>query len=256
MRGLRVPPRWEATCFPQLKGQFSRPGPPGRVVRVHQGPAPGLHAAVLQDERELLIAREGDPVQRRRLVVAAAERPFHARAVVAPDPDHERVVELAHLFDRGEDTADVPVRVRRVAGVRLHLARVQPPLRLAQRVPRREFVVLRQLRVRRDYAELLLARERALAHDVPALVELPLVFVHPLPRDVVWRMAAAGREVHEPRRGRLLGANAMEPVDRLLGHVVREVVGLAVLAAADALHLLVLPDQRVGWPAPPTRKPQ
>src|SRR5262245_4602992 len=58
-------------------------------------------------------------------------------------------------------------------------------------------------------------------------------------------MAAAGREVHEPGSRRLLGADAVKPVDRLVRHVVREVVLLAVLALRDALDLLVLPDQRV-----------
>ena len=58
-------------------------------------------------------------------------------------------------------------------------------------------------------------------------------------------MAATGREVHEPRRLRPFGAHAVEPVDRLLGHVVREVVRLAVLALRDALDLLVLGDDGV-----------
>ena len=42
-----------------------------------------------------------------------------------------------------------------------------------------------------------------------------------------------------------LGAHAVNPVDRLLGHVVREVVGLAVLALGHALDLLVLGDEGV-----------
>ena len=39
------------------------------------------------------------------------ERALHAGAVVAPDVDHERVLELAHLLDRVEHAADVPVGV-------------------------------------------------------------------------------------------------------------------------------------------------
>ena len=229
------------------------PGPRGGVVRVELGPAPRLHAAVLEDQPELLLGRERDAVQRRRLVVGAAERALHARSVVAPDPDHDGVVELAHLLDGGEHAADVPVGVLGVARVGLHLARVQSPLRLGQRVPLRERVVLRQLRVGRYDAELLLARERLLPHDVPALVELPPVLLHPFSRHVVRRVAAPGREVVEPRRGRLLGAHPMEPVDRPVRHVVREVVGLAVLALRNALDLLVLPDQRVVLARPAAR---
>ena len=200
---------------------------------------------MLEQEAHLLIGGERDPVQRRHLVEGAGEGALQAGAVVAPDPDDEGVVELAHLLDGVEDAADVPVGVLRVAGVGLHLTRVQAPLGLAQRVPRRERVVRRQLGLRGDDPELLLARERLLAGDVPSPVELARVPVRPLARHVVRRVAAAGRVVHEPGRARLLGAHAVNPVDRLLGHVVREVVGLAVLALGDALDLLVLGDEGV-----------
>ena len=173
------------------------------------------------------------------------ERALHARAVVAPDPDHERVVELAHLLDLGEQPADVPVRVLGVTGVDLHLARVQPLLRLTQGIPLRERVVLRQLRVVRDNAELLLARERLLADSVPALVELAFVLVRPLGRHLVGSVAAPGRVVHEPGTARPLGAHSPQPVDGFLGHVVWEVVRLVVLALWNTLDLLVLGDQRV-----------
>ena len=132
-----------------VEGAVARPRPGGRVVRGDEVAAPGLEAAVLEQEAHLLLGGERDPVQRRHLVEGAREGALHAGAVVAPDPDHEGVVELAHLLDRVEDAADVPVGVLRVAGVGLHLTRVQTPLGLAQRVPRRERVVLGQLGVRR-----------------------------------------------------------------------------------------------------------
>ena len=204
---------------------------------------------MLEEEPDLLLGRERDPVQRRQLVERAGERSLHARAVVAPDPHHDRVLELAHLVDRLDDPADVPVGVLRVARVDLHLARIPALVRLVERVPRRERVVARrQLRVGGDDAERLLARERLLPHDVPAGVELPAVLVGPLARHVVRRVAAAGRNVGEPRRLRLLGADAVQPVDRLLGQVVLEVVLLAVLRFGDADHLLVLGDHRVVLP--------
>ena len=58
-------------------------------------------------------------------------------------------------------------------------------------------------------------------------------------------MAAAGCDVGEPRRLRLLGADPVEPVDRLVGEVVLEVVLLAVLGLGHADDLVVLGDQRV-----------
>src|SRR6185503_7498819 len=105
-----------------------------------------------------------------------------------------------------------PVGVLRVAGIGLHLARVQALLRLAERVPLRKRVVLRQLRVVWHDTQLLLASERLLAGDVPSLVELPLVLVGPLPRHVVRRVAAPGGVVHEPGRARPLGSYSVEPV--------------------------------------------
>ncbi len=113
----------------------ARPRPPGRVVRSELLAAPGLEAAVLEEEPHLLLGRERDPVQRRQLVERARERALHAGAVVAPDPDHDGVLELAHLVDRVDDPADVPVGVLGVARVDLHLTRVEALVRLVERVP-------------------------------------------------------------------------------------------------------------------------
>ena len=84
----------------------------------------------------------------------------------------------------------------------------------------------RQLGIPGDDAELLLAREGLLAQLVPALVELALVLVDPFLRHVVRGVAGARGEVHEERlvgHQRLLLAR---PLDRLVGHVFREVVAL------------------------------
>jgi hypothetical protein len=214
-------------------------------MRSDEVATPCLEPAVLEQEPHLLLGRERDPVQRRHLVERAGECALHACAVVAPDPDHERVVELAQRLYRFEDSTHVPVRVFRVAGVRLHLPRVQLLLGLGQRVPLRERVVRRQLRFRWHDAELLLARQRLLALDVPTVVETALVLVRPLTRHMMRGVAAAGGVVHEPRGLRPLGANAVQPVDGFLGHVVREVVGLAVLSLRHAPDLLVLGDDGV-----------
>ena len=113
------------------------PGPCRRVVRPHHVAAPGLEAAPLERELELLLVGQRDPVQRRQLVERAGQRALHAGAVVAPDVDHEGVVELAHLLDRVDHAADVPVGVLAEARVHLHLPRVEAPLVRRRASPRR-----------------------------------------------------------------------------------------------------------------------
>ena len=115
----------------------------------------------------------------------------------------------------------------RNAGIDLHLAREDRPHLLRHLVPGRNLVgPLGQLGIGRDDAELLLAREDLLAQLVPALIELALVLVDPLLRHVVRRVAGARREVHEERlvgHQRLLLAH---PLDRLVRHVLGEVIAL------------------------------
>src|SRR5262249_29901380 len=82
-----------------LEGAVAGPGPGRRVMRGEQRGAPEVLAAVLVDELDLLLRRQGEPVLHRELVERAGSRPLHARAVVAPDVEDERVVELAHLVD-------------------------------------------------------------------------------------------------------------------------------------------------------------
>ena len=112
-------------------------------------------------------------------------------------------------------------------GIDLHLAGEDGPHVLRRLVPRGDFGRPRgQLGVRGDDTQLLLSRERFLAQLVPALIELALVLVGPLLRHVVRRMAGARREVHEERlvgHQRLLLAR---PLDRLVRHVLREVIAL------------------------------
>ena len=196
--------------------------------RVRVG-APGVEPAVLVDQRQLLLGGERDPVLHRQLVERAGERALQAGAVVAEDVDDERVVELAHLLDRVEQPADVPVGVLLEAGVDLHLPRVQLLLAVGERVPGRERVrSRRQHGVGGDHAELLLPLERLLAEHVPALVELAAVLLAPLDRDLVRRVRAAGRVVDEPGLLLILRAHLVQPAHRLVGQVVRQVVLLAV----------------------------
>ena len=208
-----------------LERRVAGPRPGGRVVRRGRVGAPGVEPAVLVDQRELLLGGEGDPVLHRQLVEGAGQRSLQARAVVPEDVDDERVVELAHLLDRVEQAADVPVGVLLEAGVDLHLPRVQLLLAVGERVPGGERVrSRRQHRVRRDHAQRLLPFEGLLAEHIPALVELAAVLLAPLDRDLVRRVRAPGRVVDEPRLLLVLGAHLVQPAHRLIGQVVRPVV--------------------------------
>ena len=208
-----------------LERRVPGPRPGGRVVRRVRVGAPGVEPAVLLDQRELLLGGQRDPVLHRQLVERAGQRSLQARAVVPEDVDDERVVELAHLLDRVEQAADVPVGVLLEAGVDLHLPRVQRLLAVRERVPGRERVrSRRQHRVRRDHAQRLLPFEGLLAEHVPALVELAAVLLAPLDRDLVRRVRAPGRVVDEPRLLLVLGAHLVQPAHRLVGQVVRPVV--------------------------------
>ena len=84
----------------------------------------------------------------------------------------------------------------------------------------------RELCIRRNHPELLLAGERPLAQGVPAVVELALVPVGPLGRHMVRRVGRAGSEVGEERLVRHQRLLLPEPRDRLVGHVLHEVVAL------------------------------
>ena len=78
----------------------------------------------------------------------------------------------------------------------------------------------------RDHAEFELALEPALAHDVPALVELPPVLRQVLRRRLVRRVGGAEREVGEERA---VGPHADAVGDhpqRLVDQILREVVAL------------------------------
>ena len=227
-----------------LERAVARPRPGRRVVRRHRSRVPqasrppycSISASCCSPVSTIPFCI----VSSLNVPVSAA---LHAGAVVAADVDHERVVELAHLLDRVQDAADVPVGVLQEAREDLHLARQQRPLLLGDRVPRRErLVARRQLRVGRDHAELLLALEGLLAVGVPALVEAALVPVAPLRRDVVRRVRAARRVVDEPRLVGLLRAHAVQPLDRLVGHRVGQV---EVLLLRRPDRRLVLGDHRV-----------
>ena len=157
----------------------------------------------------------------------ALERAFGRGAVVADDHVDQRVVQDAEVLERVDQPPDMMVGVLQEAGIDLHLAGEDRLHLRRDRVPGRDLGMAHgELAVLRDDAELLLAGEGLLAQLVPALVELALVLVGPFLRHVVRCVGRARREVGEEglvRHQRLLLA---DPLDRLGGQVVVEVIAL------------------------------
>ena len=215
-------------------------------MRVHHLAAPRLHTAPLQGELHLLLVGQRESVDRRALVERSGGRSLQARAVVAPDPQHDRVLELPHLLDRLQQSADVVVGVLGVPRVDLHLVREESLAVLRKRVPGGHRLVPRgQFRPLWHDPQRLLTGERLFAQLVPALVELALVPVRPLLGHVVRRVAAAGGVIEHPRLRRVVATYPVQPVDGLVGHRLGEVERLFVVAVDDTDEPLVLRDHRV-----------
>ncbi len=119
------------------------------------------------------------------------------------------------------------VGVLEEAGVDLHLPGENRLEVVGHVIPGGDLRVSRgQFRVRWNDTEFLLAYEDLLAERVPAGVEPAFVLVRPLRRDVVRGVGGAGCVVHEEW---LVGHQRLllpRPLDRLVGHVVGEVVAL------------------------------
>ena len=166
---------------------------------------------------------------------------FGARAVVAPDVEDDGVLADTELFQPVHELADLRVGVLDETGEHLHQPPLEGPLRFGNAVPRRHRVgSRRQLRVRRDPAEFLLALEHALAVLVPAVVELPFVLVRPLREDVVRTVGATGCPVHQERLVGREGLVPLDPGEPLVDHVFGQVVFLAV-RRFDRVLVLVQP---------------
>ena len=222
-------------ALPAPERRVARPGPaPWVVVEV-------LRAADLVDRGEAVRERFGCVVEELRLVGRPGRAALGARAVVGDHHD-QRVVELADRLEVVQQPADLVVGVREEPGEDLHHPRVQTPLIVAQRIPRRHVrVMARQLSVLRDDPELLLACEDLLPVGVPTVVEGALVAVGPLLRHVVRGVRRAGAEVQVER---LVGIDLFgvgDELDRLVGEVLGQVV--ALLGAPRRLDLVVVVDE-------------
>ena len=124
-----VPPKCDATCFTHLNGVSIAHAQRRRIVR--EGP---VRSPELVPE-ELVLDRHRNAIEGGELVRRAVEHAFGARAVVAADVDDQRVVELAHVFDRLDDAADFVVGVGEVGAVDVGLLDEELLLFPAERIP-------------------------------------------------------------------------------------------------------------------------
>ena len=86
-------------------------GPGGGEVRCGVVAAESLDSAVLLDELQLMFGVEHHPVEEGHFVERTGDGSFHAGAVVAPDVEDQRVVEITQILDRVQQSTDVPVGV-------------------------------------------------------------------------------------------------------------------------------------------------
>ena len=202
-----------------LERRVPGPRPRGRAVRRRGRAAPGVDPAGGLDHGELLLGGQGNAVLHRQLVEGAGEGALHGGAVVAPDVEDQGVVELAHPLELIQHPAHVVIGVLLVAGIDLHLPGIQGPFLVRERVPGREGTLRGVSTASCGITpEGLLAGEDLFSVDVPAAVELAAVLGAPLLGHVMGGVGAAGRVVHEPRLGVVVGGHPMQPLDCLVGH--------------------------------------
>jgi hypothetical protein len=140
------------------------------------------------------------------------------RAVVTPDVEHHRVVEVAERLDLVEQATDLHVDMLPEPGRDLHQPALKRTLRFGDVVPRRHPRIPGcQLSLRRDPSRFLGACEDAFAVGVPTVVELPGVLVGPLLHHMVGCVQAAGGPVHEEGLVRLERLVPVQPADSVVG---------------------------------------
>ena len=164
----RMPPSFEAFCLNQLNGVSKAQRPARGHVVIGLLGAPHVVPLHLHLDWHLVYA-----VEERDFIGRSERTALGAGAVVAIDIDDQRVVELAHLFDGVDHTADLVVAVRGIGSKDFRLLDKQFLRLRSQVIPVLEQIARPgfQLGVLRDHAEFLLVGENLLAQFVVALVK-------------------------------------------------------------------------------------
>ncbi len=257
--GLRVPPRWLAICLPHWNGVFTAWAQAAAKCGARVLAAQRVDAAVLLDQLELLVGVEDEAVQERHLVERAGRssppcwrrcRPRCRRRACCrgrPSPRPRRAGARRSSRRSPSKPRTPPSAGRRASSAR----RSASPRREAPRGAR-------SARCPAGTIPSFFCRANVCSRSLSQpWSNLPL-YLSAHSFGTWWgAWAAAGRVVHHPRLVRVLRPHRVQPLDRLVGHVVREVVRLAVLALGHAERPVVLGDDRVvltgrpGQEAPP-----
>ena len=206
-----------------LVRRVHRVRPADRVVVV------GVRRAEVVDpgDHELGRLEPERAVQDDELVEAAVRRAFGRGAVVADDVVDERVLEDLELAQRVDQPADVVVGVLEEAGVDLHLAREHGLQVVGHVVPGGDLLgrSVSSASAGITPSSFWRANVRSRSASQPSS-NCALVLVRPLRPHVMRSVRGAGREVDEERLVRHQRLLLLDPVDRLVGHVLGEVVAL------------------------------
>ncbi len=210
-----------------------RPAP--RVVGV------AVRAADVVDALDGLVGRLEDPVEELHLV-HDPERTALLRCAVVRQHDEHGVVELSEPSQSVDEATDLIVGVVEERGEGLLESTRQSLLVLREVVPGVDTrIAWCEFGPLRNDAELELALEPALAHDVPALVELPAVLCEVLRWRLMRCMRRSEREVGEERP---IGAHADTVGDHpqcLVDQILRQVI--AIVGARRRRDGVVVGDQ-------------
>ena len=228
------PPEMRRHLLHPLKRRVECPGPADVVVVL------ASRRAEVGQVGEQPFGVLGQPVLKRRRAPGAVQRALGRCAVVTAHVDEQGVVPLSQLVDSVDDPPDLRVGVGQETGVDLHQA---PGHRLVAVVivgPRGDLLgARREPGAGGNDAHFDLAGIYPFPQRIPAVVELAGELIRPLRPDVVRTVRRAGREVDEERlvwSRRLLRP---DPLDRLVGEILGEVVVVAADVRLDGGRLVV-----------------
>ncbi len=220
-----------------LERRVAGPCPAGMIHVVDLGSAERIQTTQFVQRLKLLLDRVGNLVLRQQLADAAVLA-FGAGTVVAENIDHDRVIANALAIQFVDHLAGLGIDMFHEACEHLHQAPLKGPLRLGNAVPSRHaFGSRRELRARRNPAQLLLAFEGALAQGIPAVIEPAFILVGPFLEDMVRPVSGAGSPVHQEGLVGRERAMLAHPGDGLVRHVFAQMV-LLVMRGLNGVEVL------------------
>ena len=246
--GLRVPPKWLATCLVHWNGVFiACAQAEGKWLKCFGPPSSSI-------DLDVVLPGLGEAVEEQVLVERALEPALGARAVVAGDVDEDGVLGVGQRLHRLDHPAHLVVDVGAVAGEDLHHPGIEPLLVGVERVPGGQALGARRESASSGTTPSSFWRASVcLAVGVPARVELALEAARSTPAGTwcgEWR--GAGRDVEEERPVRGDALDLAHPGDGVVG----DVGGQVVVRVGRGRHQVpVLVEDGFQWFMSPALKP-